>query len=193
MQVLEQNRPLRICPSCGKEGYFYAQLGGNHDHRHRYTYTVHSNESPIGYYANGRLKYRRCQGGRLYNSIEEAEAAERQKEKKVRTKLHLFLKVTCPKCGEKGKLYKYPDREKGIDRYRVMHKNKRCYLQEKHKNKLGMNDLICPKCQKKGRVQNYTCLGVPHQVVIHERIVGEFWGKDQKFPKRKRCFLGRVK
>lgn len=143
MQVLaeqKRDRPLRVCPQCGKEGYLYAKTSG----KHRYQYTVHYNEPYIAIQPSGKFRYRECHsGGRLYNSIEDAEKAEQRERRKIRQKT------------------------------------------------IESKTIECPKCHKTGRLQDYTLLGVPHQVVVHEKVKG-YWGKGKGHAKHKRCFLGKT-
>lgn len=65
---------------------------------------------------------------------------------------------------------------------------------EDQKKKRKQRDKIipdCPKCHKKGRLQDYNDRGIIKQVVIHEKIKGEFWGRKNKVQARERCWLGR--
>lgn len=131
-------KPLLSCPVCKKPGYEYIKM----DNGHRYAYTIHYNEPPIGIRLNGkrlRANYRICStGGRLYDTIHEG----------IITK------------------------QKKIARAKF---------------------IICPKCQKKGRRDEYKQYGILHAVVVHERIKNKkkTWGKD-KSPQYRRCFLGKV-
>ena len=200
MQVLE--RPLRKCPTCGKDGYLYTRFQDGHN----YLYTVHKNEPPIGISATGEPKYRACyDNGRLYESIEDAVKADKQKKKR---------KIICPKCGKKGRLCKFPNRANKEIRYMFTHehigifkkskidKYRRCYLNKEQIEQIGKKPEIkkpvieiigkktqCPKCGKEGTL-NIANKKKETLLVRHEALDG-YWGNKKKIKKLRRCYLSK--
>jgi hypothetical protein len=148
MQIIQYRtpkpkRPLLVCSACGKPGYRYVRFRRSH----RHVYTKHFDEPPIGFYSNGKPKYRACyEGGRLYNSIEEALAAEKSKiivnikpQMKAIPKKPIVrrARVNCPRCHKRGRLDRAPVSSKTpeIKRFYIDHKtvNKiidRCYMRK---------------------------------------------------------------
>lgn len=163
MQVVEyshpkpRGRPSLNCSVCGKPGYQYVRKR----HSHRYVYTKHLDEPPIGFYRNGVPKFRQCyEGGRLYSSIEEAIIADNKKSKpeikqqviipKIKPVLQKPRKyvrrhrVNCPRCHRRGRLDRSPISSKTpeifrfyIDHKRVNKKIDRCYMREGEERKLA--------------------------------------------------------
>lgn len=128
--------------------------------------------------------------------------------------------LLCPACRKPGYEYILRNRNKkyaytvhyneppiriepdGHTRYRTCKKGGRLYSTidqaleaetRKKKRILQKKRIICPKCEKRGRREEYLSRGVLHAVVVHERIKNKkkTWGKD-KSPQYRRCWLGRV-
>lgn len=107
----KHRNPVGRCHLCGEIGHQYIRSMQGH----RYIYTKHVDQGPIGRYNDGSLKYKICFGkGRLYNSIEESLEAlknerklKKSKVKKRATTITHKHQVNCPRCHHRGRLQGY--------------------------------------------------------------------------------------
>ncbi len=155
------DRPLLRCPICKKLGYEYIRKSRKRGISE--AYMVHYNESPIGFYKDGKIKYRQCFGeGRLYATLEDLLNAyhNRKKQEKAHTKSTKVIQSIASTVGRKSR----------------------------PTTKRKLRTINCPQCHHRGRLNTYQPRKYPRYLVVHEPIDGT-WGKNQKVLRRRRCYM----